>query len=193
MSEILQCSVDGCTKAARRRGLCSAHHSRFLRHGSPTGGGTAWGEPRKFLERAFDYFGDECLIWPYGKDGAGYAEINDDGKPTLVHRLVCVAAHGVRPSPQHEVAHSCGRGNQGCISAQHLRWATGVENQADRVAHGTSNRGEGNPQSRLTISDIQEIRRLASEGVKPTEIAARFSVHRSHVDSIVRGAAWAKS
>ena len=32
---ILPCSVDGCEKRARARGLCWAHYKRWQRHGDP--------------------------------------------------------------------------------------------------------------------------------------------------------------
>lgn len=38
MTALPICSVDGCSKAASTRGLCSSHYSRLLRHGSPLGG-----------------------------------------------------------------------------------------------------------------------------------------------------------
>lgn len=54
----------------------------------------------------------------------------------LVHRLVCSAFHGDPPSLVHEVAH--GDGNSLNNRAQNLRWATRIENEADKVGHGTS-------------------------------------------------------
>jgi hypothetical protein len=32
------CDVDGCERRAVARGVCSAHHKRLMRHGSPTAG-----------------------------------------------------------------------------------------------------------------------------------------------------------
>lgn len=57
-----------------------------------------------------------------------------------VHRLVCQAFHGDQPSPDHEVAH--GDGDPHNNAAKNLRWATRHENEADKVAHGTSLAGK---------------------------------------------------
>lgn len=77
------CSIPDCGKTSKSRGWCSAHHSRFLRHGDPLAGGTPTGEPwRYFQEVVLPYEGDECLSWPYstvrraGKDGKGYAYLS---------------------------------------------------------------------------------------------------------------------
>lgn len=34
------CSIEGCTRTAIRRGWCGAHYARWRRHGDPLGGGT---------------------------------------------------------------------------------------------------------------------------------------------------------
>lgn len=69
-----------------------------------------------------------------------YAQVTlyREKKPSLVlvHRLVCHAFHGAPPSPKHHAAHNDGvRTNN---HAGNLRWATARENEADKIAHGTS-------------------------------------------------------
>jgi hypothetical protein len=51
------------------------------------------------------------------------------------HRLVCEAWHGPQPSPTHQVAH--GDGTKLNNHHSNLRWATPVENEADKIIHGT--------------------------------------------------------
>jgi hypothetical protein len=94
------------------------------------------------MEIAIHHKGEECLPWPFSEAAAGYGRIVVDGKHTLAHRHVCTLVHGEPPTPKHEAAHSCGKGHEACVSGDHLSWKTHADNQADRLIHGTSNRGK---------------------------------------------------
>ncbi len=86
--------------------------------------------------------------------------VDEKNKNLWVHRLVCEAFHGPQPSPAHEVAHW--DGDAANNRPGNLRWATTVENQADRVRHGRTNRGSRNGQSLLTEQRVLDLRaRLA--------------------------------
>jgi DNA invertase Pin-like site-specific DNA recombinase len=74
---------------------------------------------------------------------------------------------------------------------ENLAYGTPAENQADRVAHGTSNRGRRQWQNRLTEDQVHEIRRLRSEGFMQKEIAERFGIARTTVSGIANGHQWA--
>lgn len=62
------------------------------------------------------------------------------GRKHPVHRLVALAFHGQPPNTAHLVAHNDGDPKNNHYS--NLRWATHVENYADRVKHGTAKYGE---------------------------------------------------
>lgn len=98
-------------------------------------------------------------------------------------------AHGEPPSPEHEAAHSCGKGHLGCIHPHHVRWATPKENSADMVLHGTSVRGERNAAAILTKDQVREIFALKGK-VRQIEIAHYFEVSQATVADIHRGGAW---
>ncbi len=74
-------------------------------------------------------------------------------KTWRVHRLVLLAFEG--PSDL-EVRHLNGNPNDNRL--ENLAYGTKVENEADKVEHGTSNRGSRNGRSRLTEKDVQRIR-----------------------------------
>ena len=134
------CIVNGCNNlsARWRLGYCGAHYKRWYRHGDPLSGGTPKRELQRYLaDVVLKFVGEECLEWPYTQNGVGYGQIRKGHKKLLVSRIVCEAVNGPPPTPQHEVAHNCGRGHLGCCNPQHLRWATRAENQADRRIHGT--------------------------------------------------------
>jgi hypothetical protein len=143
---------------------------------------TSPGSCQKFLAKALAYKGDECLFWPYSGKPGGYPQIWLDGTSKLLGRVVCERVHGPPPTPEHEAAHSCGRGNKGCITPRHLRWATHAENVADRVAHGTA---------KLTAKDVRAIRRMVSQGTRTQkQLAARFGVGEPTISKIVRREMW---
>jgi hypothetical protein len=71
-----------------------------------------------------------------------------------------------------------------------LSWSTQSRNEADKVSHGTSNRGSGCARARLTEAKVREIWRRLGEGESQTSIAARFGVSSYAVSHIFRGNSW---
>lgn len=55
-------------------------------------------------------------------------------KNIIVHRHVCAAFHGPKPSPAHQVRHL--NGDKYDNRPENLAWGTATENAADRAAHG---------------------------------------------------------
>ena len=130
-----------------------------------------------------------CLIWPFARSGVGYAQMRFDGRPHNVHRLVCEAEHGPPPSPEHVAAHSCGKGNVGCVNPMHLSWKTNAENEADKIIHGTCSRGERNGSARLSEKQVREVRSTKHVATQP-ELAAIYGVSRYTIRAIVQGRTW---
>lgn len=150
---------------------------------------TQWGEAQQFLEAAFEYEGDKCLIWPYRRNDQGYAQIFHGSQCRYVSRIVCSKARGPAPSRKHDAAHSCGRGHLGCVAKAHLRWATRKANCVDKIAHGTSNGGAKNGRAKLTLSNVIEIR--SRRGVEArSSLASRFNVNPSTISRIQLGQRW---
>lgn len=130
---------------------------------------------------------DDCIEWPFAGLIKGYGHISRGGKSRTAHAYVCEIAHGPAPTPEHEAAHSCR--SRRCCNKRHLRWATGSENQMDRVKDGTSNRGERHGLAKLTVADVAEIRQLAGL-VTHANIAIIFSISRVTVSDIVNRRRW---
>ena len=184
------CAIEGCGKPLRKRGWCESHYKRWRRHGDPMGGGTYCNELRRFFQGVVLRFkGSECLIWPYTRNRSGYAQMRWDGRPQNVHRLVCEAVYGPPPTPQHEAAHNCGKGHEGCVTPRHAYWATPVENQADKIRHGTHNRGKRHPMAKLCEDDVLEIRALHGK-LPERELARRFGVSGTQINNIHRRKSW---
>ena len=192
MTRQVNCSVLGCTKRHHRRGYCEAHFERLKRWGNPLGGRTPEGEPHRFLQEAvLQYRGGKCLTWPYGRDGNGYGIVHFSAGAVRVHRYVCEVVNGAAPSPDHQAAHLCGKGLDGCCSPAHMAWKTQTEIEADKLIRGTRayQKGEMHGRAKLTEFDIVAIRKLAAE-IGPSAIARRFKVAPSTISLIVSRQRW---
>ena len=78
--------------------------------------------------------------------------------PISIHKIVCQAFHGPKPSEEAQVRHLNGihRDNR----AENLRWGTAKENSDDARQHGTLRVGTLNGMSRLTPLRVRVIRAL---------------------------------
>lgn len=190
MAEAKLCAVEDCGKPSHVKGYCNIHYQRARRHGNPLGVRTLRGDPLRFIrEVVLPYEGDECLMWPFSRTKKGYGRLEVDGKHRTASGYVCEQAHGKPPTPEHECAHACGKGHEGCVTPAHLSWKTQVDNQADKLVHGTLNQGERCGTAKLTEADVKEIR--AMQGLQPlSAIADAFGVSKSAVHAIHQRKSW---
>lgn len=145
------------------------------------------GATEAFLRAHVGHDSDECLIWQFATNAAGYGLATIDGHQTLASRWMCTLAHGEPPSPRHEAAHRCGNGHNGCVNPKHLRWATAKQNCADRTIHGTDNRGERSGRTTLTADDIRAIRAAPPDLIA---LMKRYSVSKGCISKIRSGKRW---
>lgn len=178
------CSVEGCDKPRTARGFCHNHWRLWRKYGDPHKRGNK--KPAvDFIGSAVTYDGDECLMWPYALK-SGYGHVHYPGIRGTAARVVCTLVNGAPPTDRHQVAHSCGV--RACVSPQHLRWSTAKDNAADRVTHGTSNRGSRHGLSKLTEQDVRAI--LAQPGAPRSILAEAFMVHPRTISDIRRRMSW---
>jgi hypothetical protein len=150
------------------------------------------GVAQKWLMENCDHDGKSCLTWPFARDTSGYGLAKIDGKSRTASRYMCILKNGTPPSQRHEAAHSCGNGNKGCVNPNHLTWKTPKQNWADRLTHGTDNRGERNNTTKLTANDVLKIRYLYSSGqIQQKELAEKFRTDVSTISDIHRRKSWA--
>lgn len=113
---------------------------------------------------------------------------NEEGKRRFyVHALVLTMFVGPRPDGLQ-----C-RHLDGCRTNNHvsnLAWGTGVENQHDRILHGTSNEGEMCGTSKLTTTDVLEIRRRRANGDVLHVLADDFHVSKFAIWAIEKRLTW---
>lgn len=190
-AEFKACSVDGCngdatTKARGRGGMCQKHYRRLKERGSVADPKGDYGKCQRWIGEHVRYSGEECLIWPFYRKPDGYGDTAFRGGHMPAHRAMCILAHGDPPAAGLDTAHSCGRGQQGCVNPKHLRWDTRSGNFADKIEHGTDARGEKSPVAKLTTADVEMIREMG-ESYTQTAIAAKFGVDQSNISLILRG------
>lgn len=126
-------------------------------------------------------------------DAHGYPSVypSVDGRRLArkVHRLVAEAFLGPKPTASHEVAHNDGvRTNP---RASNLRWATRAENHADKLKHGTDNRGERHGMSKMTTAGVRWAMSQRKLGRTVKELATALGVNRETVGKALRGESWA--
>lgn len=185
------CKVEGCGKKHFGHGWCQAHYTRWRRHGDPVSGRVSSGEPEQYFhDVVLPYDGNECLIWPYGRNTDGYGVLSSLGGSVLVSRHVCEEVYGPSPTSKHEAAHSCGKGHLACVTKRHLSWKTRQGNAEDMIEHGRSTRGERHACAKLTEPEVRQI--IALKGTKfQREIAKQFGVSRSLINLIHARKTWA--
>jgi len=132
--------------------------------------------PGKLLKQA------ECA------NGYLHTHLNKRGKkhPT-VHSLVLEAFTGPRP---HGLVSRHKDGNARNNRSDNLEWGTQKQNIADKIAHGTDNKGSKHSQSKLTDSDVIKIRAMALDGIQNVKIAAIFKITPTNVGHIVKRKSW---
>ena len=119
----------------------------------------------------------------------GYLYVNlysgtSEKRKALVHRLVAEAFIGTAPEGS-EVCHN--DGNRSNNRVENLRYGTRIENQADRLLHGTSAIGEQNSAAKLNEEEVIAI--LSTDGTH-SEVAAIYKVSPSLIAKIRRGEVW---
>lgn len=117
---------------------------------------------------------------------AGYYDLRLSKKTFKVHRLVLMAFAGPCPL-DHEGAHNNGISTDNRI--ENLRWATKVENAADKIKHGTVRplKGVNNPRAKLTEAQVKTIR---ADARRTYEIAKDYGLAWTTVNEIRRKKKW---
>jgi DNA-binding transcriptional regulator YiaG len=195
----MQCVISNCPRPSFCWGWCRAHYTSWLRYADPTARDrhiAAAGESSlQTFERLAAVETDDCVIWPRDADQRDgyrpYGRMSIGSRSVRVHVEALRRRAGERP-PGKQAAHSCG--NARCMNYRHLRWATPAENMADKERHGRVMRGQLNHNSKLSASQVQEIRRRYHfSTATQMELAREFGVSQPAISKIVRGVSYAPS
>ena len=128
---------------------------------------------------------DECWEWQAGIGVHGYGQY----RHTLAHRFAWESTTGAIPAGQ-QVLHRCD--NRRCVRPTHLFLGTQAENLADMRAKGRDRppRGEAHPRSKLTASQVAEIRTRRRAGELLKDLATEFGVSDHQISNIANGRQW---
>jgi hypothetical protein len=127
----------------------------------------------------------------HSRSSSGHRTVMFKGskKRYLVHRLMLETFVGPCPSGM-ECRHL--NGDPGDNRLDNLCWGTPADNQADRVKHGTSNRGERCACAKLTREDVRTARELWSTGrLSKTALAGKYGVNWQTMSDAIEGKTWA--
>lgn len=137
-----------------------------------------------------------CWLWNGAVNEAGYGVIARSKEDKLLmraHRVMWLMAYGSIPDGLH-VLHHCDVPR--CVRPSHLFTGTDADNQHDKWAKGRGNpppvrRGKDNNKTKLTTTDVREIRKLyEDQDCTQRELGILFDVDRSQIGHIVNGEHW---
>lgn len=146
---------------------------------------------------------ESCWLWTSGKSAKGYGRFHCPGwhekSNTMVaaHRFSWVIANGVIPHHDSHhgmcVLHKCD--TPACVNPEHLFLGTNDDNVKDmdskKRRKTVSYKGSTHANSKLTESDVIEIRRLHKEDkVTQLQISKIYNVAHSTINHIFTGRLW---
>jgi len=146
---------------------------------------TAPGEAIAWLREAVATPTDECVDWPFSCDRYGYPQVRYMGRVRRAHHVARELVGRAAPPAGMDGRHTCGRAV--CINPRHSEDGTRSANEADKVRHGTSNRGERCGAARLTADQVQTIRKSSETS---RVLADAFGVGTSTIDHIRHRRTW---
>jgi hypothetical protein len=146
-----------------------------------------WQEIARFWSKVNVRSVNQCWEWRDRPNvESGYGSFFLRARPIGAHRVACAIAHG--PADGHQALHSCD--NPICVNPNHLRWGTMAENVEDRCRRGRSAQGSRAGLSRLTETEVLEIRRRVAAGEQQAALARRFGVTKQNIRLIVARRTW---
>lgn len=141
---------------------------------------SSWGNVRR----------GERVLLPNFTGGYPYVSLSTHGVATIhrVHKLVINAFIGPAPFVDAMAAHNDGTPSN--CRASNLRWASAVENQADRIRHETKIQGSEVFGAKLDEAAIPLIRERIQNGERYPSIARDYGVSISTISLIKLQRTW---
>lgn len=181
-------TCEACGRAFTAR-ACKAETARFCsRHCRDTMNRTL---EERFWLRVIKT--ETCWLWEPTAASGKYGAVGIKGLPGRSNRAAWYLTFGEIPEGMH-VLHRCD--NPPCVRPDHLFLGTNLDNHYDKMAKGRQARGasvsgENCPSSKLSTSQVLEIRRQhEARETSIRELSRRYSVSRPTIKAIVRRETW---
>ena len=119
---------------------------------------------------------------------SGYFSVHLGTKRYTVHRLICHAFHGPQPIGM-EACH----GVEGKLEnrPENICWGTRSKNLgSDKRRDGTSNEGQRNGRSKLTIEKVEAIRHPDNSDFTQEELAHLHGVSQHQISTVLNYKSW---
>ena len=137
----------------------------------------------------------ECWNWTASRTPQGYGYIRIKKKTLQAHRVMYAIAVGPIPAGVW-VLHVCD--NPCCVNPKHLFLGSRHDNIDDMVRKNRhfKPRGESHPRAKLTLEQVEDIRRRAMTGTRGNkfgnqgDLAREFNVTRQAIVAIVHKHSW---
>jgi hypothetical protein len=176
------CSVEGCGRKVKGKGMCSAHYQRFAKYGDPHVLKNRWRIKVDFIEE------NGCFICTsHKRDKHGYLHVTRNGKHYLLHRYIYEQCFGI-VSSDLVVRHKCD--NPTCINPEHLELGTFLDNMNDKIIRGRVAKGEKTGHSKLNESQVRDIRHLLGRGESLKVISEKYGISKQNICDIKARRSW---
>lgn len=128
---------------------------------------------------------DQCILWPYASNKAGYGIICIKGKNRRASAVAWELTNGTRIPKGKEACHTCD--NPPCINPIHIFAGTHKENMQDSSSKRRMTHGEKHYHARIT-EDIVRIIRNSSKTSK--ELSEQLGLSTGHICIIRQRKIW---
>lgn len=130
-----------------------------------------------------------CWIWK-GSKADGYGMLWYKGRLRGAHVVSYLLHRGSIPKGK-EICHRCsGKDRRDCVNPAHLYAGTRKQNVADGLRKGTMLLGKRNGSTKLSKTDVLNIRRRVYLGEMQMEIAEDFGVTAACISNIMARRSW---
>ena len=130
---------------------------------------------------------DACWLWLGYRNCQGYGLFGLNGTNVRAHRYAYGLANQP-PAPYVYICHTCD--NPPCCNPRHLYLGSPAQNTQDQKDRDRFARGERIGNARLTVSAVEQIRRLSRRGYSESQLGLLYGVHPTTIHYVVRRKTW---